>query len=390
MTNSSGQVPEEPGAPRPHHGAHGSPPPGPGPYGPHGPYGPAGPYGGPPPGGVPPYGFGPLAPQPGIIPLRPLVLPEIYAGVVNLLRANPQAVLAPAAIIAAITTFIAGVVQYALVRQVPGNLPTEVTDPESLRTMLNWFSVVLLGQLLAAMVAFAGGTVYTGVLSPVLGRSVLGGRMSLGEAWRATGPRVAELLGLAVVELLLFVLPAGALLGATLLLGSSGLPSGQVAAGTLLLLLLGLAYLAYVLFLVARLAVTAPALALEGLGVTGALRRSWRLVQGGSWRVLGIVVLTNLIAGLLGSVVLLLFRPFEAIEGIGTAVSFVGAAVSTAITYALQAGVTGVLYTDRRMRAEGFDTALRTAAEQNERLGWVPATVDDLWRTGPAGGAGRG
>ncbi|MBX6167432.1 MAG: hypothetical protein IRY84_07320 [Thermobispora bispora] len=64
--------------------------------------------------------------------------------------------------------------------------------------------------------------------------------------------------------------------------------------------------------------------------------------------------------------------------------------MSTAITYALQAGVTGVLYTDRRMRAEGFDTALRTAAEQNERLGWVPATVDDLWRTGPAGGAGRG
>ena len=49
------------------------------------------------------------------------------------------------------------------------------------------------------------------------------------------------------------------------------------------------------------------------------------------------------------------------------------------ITYPFQAGVYGLLYADRRMRAEAFDLVLQTAAIEQQRQGWVHASADELW-----------
>ena len=57
----------------------------------------------------------------------------------------------------------------------------------------------------------------------------------------------------------------------------------------------------------------------------------------------------------------------------------IGGTVGAMITYPFQAAVNGLLYADRRMRAEAFDLVLQTAVIEQQRQGRVDATADDLW-----------
>jgi hypothetical protein len=61
------------------------------------------------------------------------------------------------------------------------------------------------------------------------------------------------------------------------------------------------------LFLLTRWIVVTPAVVLEGLGATDALRRSWSLVRGRSWTVFGVILVTVVLAALAQAVFVSLF-----------------------------------------------------------------------------------
>lgn len=123
-----------------------------------------------------------------------------------------------------------------------------------------------------------------------------------------------------------------------------------VVGGFILLIVPGI-------FLLLRFYFALIVLVVEGERGTQAMRRSWRLVKGSTWRVLGITLLVALIAGVAQGI---LAAPF-AIAGFVTetlALSIVGDVVASVLVTPLVSLVTVLLYFDLRVRKEGFDLEL--------------------------------
>jgi hypothetical protein len=170
------------------------------------------------------------------------------------------------------------------------------------------------------------------------------------------------------VGLTLLLFGAGLLVMVALIGGVIALVSllGGWAAlpGVLLVLAGGVA----VVFVYVRLALASPALVIEGLGPVAAVRRSWALVRGSWWRIAGILLLSAIITNLLATVVSV---PITTIAMVATGfnesmvptvlAAGVATLVSGIVTLPFSAAVTGLLYTDQRMRREALDIALVSA-----------------------------
>src|SRR5262249_61190682 len=130
------------------------------------------------------------------------------------------------------------------------------------------------------------------------------------------------------------------------------------------------------------------------------------LVRSSLWRVLGITLLASLIVLVTAGVLQIPFGLLAALAGGGSSlllstggsvagvlISAVGSVVAGAVARPISAGVAVLLYVDLRMRREGLDLVLQTAAGS----GGAP-TGDEfasLWRPGaraaqPGQGAGPG
>ncbi|GII61411.1 hypothetical protein Skr01_14960 [Sphaerisporangium krabiense] len=340
----------------------------------------------------------PAAPRPGIIPLRPLGVGDILDGTIKLIRSNPKATLGLSAIAAAVGTLPLAIGQAIYFNALGGML----ADPSSLtydtEAPVGGAIAQLGGGALSYIMQFFLVTMLTGVLTRILGRAVFGGRITIGEAWRLTRPRLPALLGLAVLTALIVLAPLALIVLLLVALAAIGTTLAGVASAALLL---GLGYLVYALIMTTRLALAPAAVVLEGRGVFEALRRSWGLVGGAFWRTLGILVLTMILTALIGGIlsvpvnVLTMLVTFTGRDGLiatvlTTILLVIGGILTSMITYPLQAGVNGLLYTDRRMRAEAFDLVLRTAAAEQYRQGWVSSAADDLWHPSHAAGHAGG
>ncbi|MEV7965211.1 hypothetical protein AB0O34_04425 [Sphaerisporangium sp. NPDC088356] len=366
------------------------------PYG-QGPYGQAPVYG-------QPYGYRPppQALRPGIIPLRPLGLGDILDGTIKLIRSNPKATLGLSAIAAAIGTLPLAIGQAVYYRSMGDLLANPAAIESGTDVPVGGLAAQLGGTVLSLIMQFFLVTMLTGILTRVLGRSVFGGKITIGEAWRLTRSRLPALFGLALLTGLIALAPLAVAIALVAALAAAG---ASVTALLVVGLVLVLAYLAYALFISTRFSLASAAVVLERRGVVESMRRSWGLVTGDFWRVLGILVLTQLLVGVLGSVLSVPVNIISIVVAFGgqgsvaatvvtTILFVVGGILSSMITYPIQAGVNGLLYTDRRMRAEAFDLVLQTAAIEQQRQGWVSATADDLWHpshaAGPTGPYGPG
>lgn len=323
--------------------------------------------------------------RPGIIPLRPLNLGDILDGTVKLIRSNPRALLGLSAIVAAVSAIPLAVGQSFTFSWLGGL----VNDPESALTSEAPVNAVVGqygGVLLSMIIQFVAVTLLTGVLTRILGRAVFGGKLSAGEAWRLVRPRVGALFGLVTLTGLIMLAPL-VLIVPILALAAANTDPVLYLGLTLLLLVL---YIPYALVFSVRFSLAPPAVVLEGRGAVDAMRRSWRLVTGGFWRLFGIILLTTLLAGLIGSIFSTVFTfaaTAVALIGAGstgaviasTVLLAIGGTLSAMITYPIQAGVNGLLYADQRMRKEAFDLVLQTAALEHQRQGWIHSSVDDLW-----------
>ncbi|HWG60115.1 MAG TPA: glycerophosphoryl diester phosphodiesterase membrane domain-containing protein, partial [Streptosporangiaceae bacterium] len=341
------------------------------------------PYGG------PGYGRqgGPPAPKPGVIPLRPLGLGEILDGAFSSIRRNPKATLGVAAILMTITGVIS-----AVVSQVWLNLQGGVTLPRQGQVVTatqagHIFRQVLINVLPPALIslvlAFLVQVVLSGVLTAVIGRSVLGQQISPRQAWSLAGPRLLRLL-LATVLTVLAVLSPSIVLGLVLWLCSlASAPVGvYVAVGVPGFF----AAIAATAWLFTMFSLAAPAVILEGETPARAMGRSWRLVRRSFWRVFGILLLTAIIVGVAGGILQL---PFAVIAGVlgnaasgrglgllATIISVIGGIAAGTLTRPVAAGVTVLLYVDMRMRKEGLDLALRSATES----GFTGEEFASVWR----------
>jgi hypothetical protein len=233
---------------------------------------------------------------------------------------------------------------------------------------------VLAGSVSAFAFALVFGLiaqlVLQGILTVVVSRAVLGEQITLGSAWARARGRLLPLIGLSVLLVLLF----GAVLLAGLTPGLLALAAGFSAAATAGLFALGLLLaVPTVIYLYVTYALSAAALMLERQPVLAALGRSRRLVRGSWWRVFGILLLSTIIAAVIGQIISIPFGAGSLLTydaGNPTAVpgiayfllNSLGSTIAGTITYPFSAGVAVLLYVDLRMRREGLDLELARAA----------------------------
>lgn len=301
--------------------------------------------------------------QVGIIPLHPLRLGEIFEGAFKAIRTNPAVMLVLSAIVVVALSAVSTALMWGPLTDLEsfGTGDPQTFTEEDSRELLSTLESAIVGNLISAGVSMIVTTLLTGLLMQTVSQSIIGRKLSLGQAWREAAPMFLRLIGLTIIVTVLMSLPiviAIAIFAALLATESIGL---IILAG-LTLLVLGVAG---VLFLMTCTVLATPALMLERCGVFRAFGRGWRLALRSFWRILGIYLLTVVMVGIAASMA-------------GGMTGLIGAAIppaasvllTTAVTTIAQAfttpflaSVTALLYVDQRMRYEGLDAELITATQ---------------------------
>lgn len=320
--------------------------------------------------GVAGWGAVPVAPKPGVIPLRPLGLGEILDGSISYIRRDPRTVLGISTVIALVVAVVQFVATFAFGSAAFDSILSDA--PVDNQATVDQLSGLYGSSILPSLVAGILQVVATGMLTIVMGQAVLGRRVTTREAWARTKPRFWALFG---VTLLTGLVVYGTGLGGLAIAIGLGIAVGGAvdpAAGVLLGIGVGLAFGLVAVWLFVKLLVASPVLMLERAGVIESMRRSWRLVSGAWWRTFGIYLLATVLAQIVSTVfsfplgLLAGVLPFVVGEGsfalVYAASTALAVLLTSIITLPFLAGVTSLLYIDRRIRREALDLELQRAA----------------------------
>ncbi|GAA4882891.1 hypothetical protein [Serinicoccus chungangensis] len=296
--------------------------------------------------------------QPGVVPLRPLTLGDMFGGSLQTMRRNPEA------------TIGMGLLVLSLVL-VPSLLLTllatrSVSSVDQLGAEL---ILLVVGGLLSSLASIA----LTGMIVHVVGEAVLGDRASLASTWSAVRGRLLALVGTVILLGVLFTLSLGALVAAVvgLVLGL-----GESAVAVVLAVLLSVAFVVVLVWAGCRLSLAPAPVVLERVGPWRGIARAWALTRGAQgWRVVGITLLAGLVTGILAAIVQLpVVAVVSALAGPEVVTSPLSPVtvltdhalqlVVGALTIPFTAGVTALLYLDQRIRREGLDVSLVGAAQE--------------------------
>lgn len=329
---------------------------------------PPGGYGGWTPAAPPPPGVSwrPPALQPGIIPLRPLGMGEIYDGAFRAVRANPRVMFGLAALVMTVAVTLQSIIQWyvkgILADQLAG-LAADI-DPSGQLGVADSLGAAI-GLLAAAPLVTIASSILTGLLIVSVSRSVLGQVATIGEVLRSW--RVWLVVGFTFLSGFVVLGSFAALAAGVTLLAVND----QVALALLLGLGGSLAFVAAVVWFVTRTLLVPPALMLEGKKFWPTVVRAWRLTRRTFWRLFGIYLLTAILAAFIEW---LITQPATLVAQFvlrdPTATSFasvviVGVAtiIATTLSTTFLSSVVALLYIDVRMRREGLDVELARAAE---------------------------
>lgn len=316
--------------------------------------------------------------RPGIVPLRPLLMSDIFGGVTAAIRGNPAATLGlglVTTLIFAVPAAFAGgwLVSWATSR-FAGDFPSELTDSGTSPGRL--FGQI--GSILPSLATSGAVLLMTAFMAHVIGQGVIGRKTSLGQTWAATRGRLLAVVCSAVLLFLLIGAVSAFCIGGPILLlvaGSNG--SNGTAAGGFIGLVLGvLVWLALVILLSIRFSFASSSIVLEQLGPVAGLRRSWRLTSGQQfWRILGIRLLVGLMTAIAGQILALpisyvLNLGLEAVTSVESTIAVgtvfiaaVSAVITGTLTTPFSAGASTLLYIDQRIRREALDVQLVRAAQ---------------------------
>jgi len=312
--------------------------------------------------------------KPGIIALRPLTLGDIVEASFACLRRNPRTFLGLALLTSLVVLLVIGVL---------GAAGWLVASSMRSDDALDRFLALGLTSAFAALffVSSATSIALSGILAYPVGEAVLGRNASMGETWRRTRRFVPRLLGLCVI----LVIPPTVVFAALVALVVWGFAGGAPAVGALgVVAVVCLAFATS--WLGIRLVLATPALVLEDLGVVASLRRSWRLTPGLFWRTFGILFASSLLISIVQYVLSLAVQLGGALLGlalgsmsnsetgqlvaglVAAGATVLGSLLSGVVTQPFLAAVLALLYTDARIRKEGFDLALARAVADSHHL----------------------
>ena len=334
------------------------------------------PYPSPPPGWAapPPPAYAGLEFRPGIIPLRPLSLGDVYSAVTKAVRGNVAATMG----LALLTSLVCLIPFTALGAWLASQETASFDSDESGLYGLAGTYLPNVGAVLASIAL-------TGFLAYVIGQAVLGRKVGMGETWDGTKRRLPALTGAVLLTIVGALVVIAAILGGPIALLVS---RGFTPLTGILLAIAGLLLIVAYLVLWTRTAFVTAVIVLEGRGALNAFARSWRLTAGTPfWRILGIRLLTSVLVGTVAQVVVLPIMVLGVI-GIfafgGESQAFMWQAiltgfasiVSAVVTTPFSAGVDALLTVDQRIRREGLDVQLIHTAQHGGPAPW-PSAVQD-------------
>jgi hypothetical protein len=317
----------------------------------------------------------PVAHKPGAIPLRPLVLSDIFDGAFKIIRYNPRATIGAAVLVSAV----------AMIVPIAAGLFTGSTgglQPDPSTDTLNDSQILSLlvaggGLLVGAQLQSIGLLFVSGMIAHVSSAAAVGRKLTMTEAWAATHGKRWRLLGMAFLLGLAVVLAVTVVLGILLvgILAFDAPLDAVVVVGVALALLLTVVV---VWFWIRVRALAVPTLMLEQVGIFGALGRAVRLTSHQFWRLLGLLLLVTLVVGVAGTILRLPFsitgEVFLTSSGASSyglliylLMTAIGSVVSAAVVQPFSAAVSALLYIDQRIRKEAYDVELMT------RSGILPA-----------------
>lgn len=224
-------------------------------------------------------------------------------------------------IIAAIVVVPLTLVEAYLITEAIGSAESSISVNEATGEVSvgNGLGRTILLTVVAALIGATISLLLTGALTRGAAGSLIGRPVDVGESYRFAFGRLGGLIVLALLIALI------------------------VGIGFILLFVPGVIFLVF-------LSMAVPAFLVERRGVTESMSRSWNLVKGSFWHVLGAIVVAYILIFIVSSIL-------GAIGGesfVGTWITEAIAQIVTAPFYAL---VSVVLYVDLRARRESLDAA---------------------------------
>ena len=304
--------------------------------------------------------------QPGIIPLRPLTVGELFNGAFQAVRVNPQTMFGFAFAIMAIV----GLVEAFFASSSTSSLTRALTSGDSQDLVSSLGSSM--GSFVTSGLSMLATAFLSGMLALTVWDAVLGRKSSPADAWHRFSPRfvpvlLATLL-IGVIEfvaimlvLLVFMIPFFLVVVNAASARSYDSASAGIGGAFAIIFLMIVALIVVACFFTVKFAFTSSAVVLEGLGPVDAIKRSWSLSKGSFWRILGRILLIGVVIGLISSVLgavvgAILGVGANAAESVGMFVAFSAfvSALLSAVVIPVQSSFYTLMYLDERMRKENL------------------------------------
>ena len=323
--------------------------------------------------------------KPGIIPLRPLSIGDIYQGAFAAIKTNARTMFGFTAALLGVVLVISIATNYAIINLVLPNYLSPSSPYAAVFTSLSGSFSQLGGTLLQVLAT----VLLSGLIVVAVSRSVLGRVASSKEVWERTKSKFLPLIGLNIITSIIsgLMMIIGIVVFFVLLASAASTAKtdreflqdlGVSLVGLLILMVISALVSSY---LSIKFSVASPAMVLENLGVFAAIGRSWSLTRGNFWRLFGINILTAIItsmvagifggiAGALGAIFVVVgsSSPEDVIASLNTTyiLIMVMSTIAQLLILPFTSSVNALLYIDLRMRKEGLDVELRNAVAEQQ------------------------
>ena len=304
--------------------------------------------------------------QPGIIPLRPLTVGELFNGAFQAVRVNPQTMFGFAFAIMAVV----GLVQAFFASSSTSSLTRALSSGDTEDLVYSLGSSM--GSFVTSGLTLLATAFLSGMLALTVWDAVLGRKSSPADAWHRFSPRFVPvllatlLIGIIefvviVLVLLVFMIPFFLVVVNAASARSYDSASAGIGGALSIIFLMIVALIVVGCFFTVKFAFTSSAVVLEGLGPVDAIKRSWSLSKGSFWRILGRILLIGVVIGLISSVLgavvgAILGVGANAAESVGMLVAFSAfvSALLSAVVIPVQSSFYTLMYLDERMRKENL------------------------------------
>lgn len=323
--------------------------------------------------------------KPGIIPLRPLSIGDIYQGAFAAIKTNARTMFGFTAALLGVVLVISIGINYAIINLVLPNYLSPSSPYAAVFTSLSGSFSQLGGSLLQVLAT----VLLSGLIVVAVSRSVLGRVASSKEVWERTKSKFLPLIGLNIITSIIsgLMMIIGIVVFFVLLASVASTAKtdreflqdlGVSLVGLLILMVISALVSSY---LSIKFSVASPAMVLENLGVFAAIGRSWSLTRGNFWRLFGINILTAIItsmvagifggiAGALGAIFVVVgsSSPEDMLASLNTTyiLAMVTSTIAQLLILPFTSSVNALLYIDLRMRKEGLDVELRNAVAEQQ------------------------